>query len=56
MYESPSLIGLGRAEETIRGNLNQGFDIDTLWLVQEFEFQSDIEIGLGADGSGRQTA
>lgn len=44
MYETPSLIPLGPAEDTIRGTVGSGFDIDTLFLVQELEFQGEIEV------------
>jgi len=44
MYETPALIQLGTAQETILGADNIGTDLDGYRLIQDAEFQSDIEI------------
>jgi len=44
MYETPSLIPVGTAQETILGADNIGYDLDGYIVIHDAEFQSDIEI------------
>lgn len=44
-YEIPTLVKVGRAQDTIRGVYGPGFDADTLFLVASSqEFQSELDL------------
>jgi hypothetical protein len=43
MYEMPTLITIGDAKEVIRGLSGLGYDLDTLSIRQDHEFQCDAE-------------
>ncbi len=41
MYETPTLIPIGKAENVVRGVFNNGYDLDTLYIIENMEFQDD---------------
>ena len=43
MYEQPKLTIIGEAKEVIRGLCGVGYDFDTLLMIPDHEFQSDVE-------------
>lgn len=44
-YQTPTLVKIGNAEETIRGLYGAGFDADTLFMLGSGqEFQSELDL------------
>jgi hypothetical protein len=46
MYETPTLIEVGRAEEVILGIASWGDDLDGHIIIQDSEFAPEIDVAI----------
>lgn len=42
MYEKPTLIPVGKAEDVVLGIVNSGIDLDGLYMLPDLEFADDL--------------
>jgi hypothetical protein len=49
MYEPPTLVSVGSAENVILGLANPGFDLDSLYVIGTHEFENDFDAPTNQD-------